>query len=77
MTKEPFPHGTTVIKIGGSTLGEHDTTIADLVELQKEGVNPVVVHGGGKVITDWMAKQGVRPVFKNGLRVTDAESLKI
>ena len=77
MTKEPFPHGTTVVKIGGSTLGEHDTTITDLVELQKEGLNPVVVHGGGKVITDWMAKQGVRPVFKDGLRVTDSESLKI
>ncbi len=77
MKKEPFPHGTTVIKIGGSTLGEHDTTIQDLVKLQKEGLSPVVVHGGGKVITDWMAKQGIRPVFKDGLRVTDSESLKI
>jgi acetylglutamate kinase len=35
------------------------------------------VHGGGKVITEWMEKQGVRPKFVRGLRVTDAPSLDI
>ena len=45
--------------------------------MQREGLSPVVVHGGGKVITEWMAAQNVRPVFKNGLRVTDADSLQI
>ena len=45
--------------------------------MQREGLSPVVVHGGGKVITEWMAAQNVRPVFRNGLRVTDADSLKI
>ena len=34
----------TVIKIGGSTLGNHDTTLMDLVELQKKGENFVVIH---------------------------------
>ena len=67
----------TVIKIGGSTLGSHATTLMDLVELQKEGENFVVIHGGGKTISEWMEKQGVRPKFVNGLRVTDSQSLDI
>ena len=77
LTKESGSHGTTVIKIGGSTLGEHDSTVQDLAALQRNGINPVVVHGGGGVISDWMTRQGVRPIFKDGLRVTDAEGLKI
>lgn len=75
--KESKTHGTIVVKIGGSTLGSHDTTLQDLVELQRQGINLVVVHGGGKVISDWMEKQGVRPKFVNGLRVTDEPSLDI
>ena len=76
-TQEPFPHGTIVVKIGGSTLGSDDTALQDLVALQRQGVSPVVVHGGGKVITEWMGKQGVRPKFVRGLRVTDAPSMEI
>jgi len=75
--KETYSDGTIVVKIGGSTLGSHDTTLHDLVTLQKQGVNSVVVHGGGKIISDWMAKQGVMPRFVRGLRVTDAPSLDI
>ena len=67
----------TVVKIGGSTLGSHDTTLTDLVELQSKGKQFVVVHGGGKTISEWMEKQGVRPKFVNGLRVTDSQSLDI
>ncbi len=66
-----------VVKIGGSTLGSHDTTLDNLVALQHRGVIPIVVHGGGKVVTNWMAKQGVMPRFVRGLRVTDAPSLDI
>ena len=77
MSKEPFSNGTIVVKIGGSTLGEHDTTLKDVVSLKEEGYNPVVVHGGGKTISDWMAAQNIRPVFRNGLRVTDGDSLQI
>ncbi|MFP6635883.1 MAG: acetylglutamate kinase, partial [Dehalococcoidia bacterium] len=39
------------MKIGGSTLGSHDTTLKDLVTLQNQGVDVVVVHGGGNVIS--------------------------
>lgn len=66
-----------VIKIGGSTLGSHDTTLEDLVTLQKQGIPCVVVHGGGKVISDWMKRQGIPPRFVRGLRVTDEPSLEI
>ena len=72
-----FNQNITVVKIGGSTLGEHDTTLSDLVQLQKERQNPVVVHGGGKIVSEWMEKQGVKPKFVDGLRVTDAQSLDI
>ena len=66
-----------VVKIGGSTLGGHDTTIEDLVELQKQGRSLVVVHGGGKVSTEWLARLGIPTGFVSGLRVTDAETLKV
>ena len=70
-------NGTIVVKIGGSTLGSHDTTIEDLIAVQREGIQPVVVHGGGKAVTDWMEKQGVRTRFVKGLRFTDEPSLDI
>jgi acetylglutamate kinase len=66
-----------VVKIGGSTLGSNDTTLLDLVALQRQGVRPVVVHGGGKVITKWLEKQGIRPKFIRGLRVTDSDTLDV
>jgi acetylglutamate kinase len=66
-----------VIKIGGATLGSHDTTIEDIVHLQKQGKRMVVVHGGGKLITEWLAKQGVATEFVRGERITDKASLKV
>ncbi|NWF77281.1 MAG: acetylglutamate kinase [Chloroflexi bacterium] len=69
--------GIIVIKIGGSTLGSHDTTLEDLVELQKQGKSLVVVHGGAKVTTEWLARLGIPTSFVNGLRVTDVETLKV
>ena len=69
--------GTIVVKIGGSTLGSQDSSLRDVVALQREGVRPVVVHGGGKMVSDWMRRQGVRPRFVRGLRVTDGPSLDV
>jgi acetylglutamate kinase len=66
-----------VVKIGGSTLGNHDTTLEDLVELQKQGKSLVVVHGGAKVTSEWLARLGIPTSFVDGLRVTDAETLKV
>ena len=66
-----------VVKIGGSTLGSHDTTLDDLVALQKRGILPVVVHGGGNKITEWLKKIGVATTFVRGMRVTDASTLEV
>ena len=77
MPGHPLPGRPIVVKIGGSTLGNHDTSIKDLVQLQEEGQEVVVVHGGGNVISQWMQRQGLAPRFVGGLRVTDAPSLEI
>jgi acetylglutamate kinase len=66
-----------LIKIGGSTLGSHDTTLADVAELAKRGMRPVVVHGGGAMISDWLQRLGVPTRFEKGLRVTDEASLEV
>ncbi|MGQ9573137.1 MAG: acetylglutamate kinase [Dehalococcoidia bacterium] len=66
-----------VVKIGGSTLGSHDTTLEDLVALQREGWRPVVVHGGGATIGEWLNSRAIPTRFVRGLRVTDAESLRV
>ncbi len=77
MAGQPASNHPIVVKIGGSTLGSHDTSIKDLVRLQEEGREVVVVHGGGNVISRWMQRQGLAPRFVGGLRVTDAPSLEI
>ena len=66
-----------VVKIGGSTLGHEDTSVQDLVFLQEQGIPIIVVHGGGNVISEWMERYGKRPVFVDGLRVTDGDSMEI
>ncbi|MFC2004646.1 acetylglutamate kinase [Chloroflexota bacterium] len=67
----------TVIKIGGATLGHHDTAIEDIVKLQGQGKSLVVVHGGGKLITEWLEKQGISTRFVQGERVTDMPTLEV
>lgn len=66
-----------VVKIGGSTLGRHDTTLEDLVALQREGWRPLVVHGGGAAISEWLNERNAPTRFERGLRVTDAQSLRV
>ncbi len=66
-----------VVKIGGSTLGAQDTTLEDVVALQRRGVRPVVVHGGGALISEWLKAHGVPSRFQRGLRVTDARTLDV
>lgn len=66
-----------VVKLGGSTLGSHDTTLEDLITLQKRKVPVVVVHGGGKEITEWLGRLNIPTRSVRGLRVTDAETLKV
>jgi len=65
-----------VVKIGGATLGSHDTTLEDIVYLQQQGKLLVVVHGGGKLVTEWLSKQGISTRFVRGERVTDKATLE-
>jgi acetylglutamate kinase len=74
-----FERGTkpVVIKIGGSTLGSKDTTLRDVVTLHRRGFLPVIVHGGGTEITEWLGKMGMPAKFVRGQRVTDEDTLRV
>jgi len=71
---------TILIKYGGSLM--IDDTLKkefaqDIVLLKYVGVNPIIVHGGGKEISKWMKKMGKDAVFIDGLRFTDSETMDI
>ena len=66
-----------VVKIGGSTLGEEDTSLDDVARLAAEGRRPLVVHGGGALITDWLDRLGIASEFVGGRRSTSAEALEV
>jgi acetylglutamate kinase len=71
---------TVVIKYGGSAMEDgaiRQTTASDIVLMKYVGMNPVVIHGGGKAISDVMTKMGKKPVFHKGMRVTDEETKDI
>ena len=69
-----------VIKYGGAAM-EDETLIhsvmEDIVLMKYVGIRPIIVHGGGPRITEWMDKVGKVPEFVQGLRVTDAETVEI
>ncbi|MFH1638943.1 MAG: acetylglutamate kinase [Chloroflexota bacterium] len=67
----------TVVKIGGSTLGSEDTTLEDVVSLQKQNKPVVIVHGGGAIITSWLKKMNIPTSFVRGERITDSASLEV
>ncbi len=67
-----------VIKIGGSAMSKSDCLASfatDVVLLQRLGIHPVIVHGGGPEISGYMDRLGIEPKFVDGLRVTDEETL--
>jgi acetylglutamate kinase len=74
-------HGrTVVIKYGGAAMREEELREAfatDVVLLKYVGLNPVVVHGGGPDITDYMQRLGMEVRFVEGLRVSDAETVEV
>jgi acetylglutamate kinase len=75
-----FAGKTVVVKYGGAAMTDEalkESVAQDLVLLKTVGLNPVVVHGGGPEISEAMKKQGKLPAFKDGMRVTDAETMAI
>jgi acetylglutamate kinase len=68
---------TLVIKLGGSTLEHQRSILQDIIWLRTLGAYPVLVHGGGPYINEWLTKLNIPTRFENGLRVTDAETLNV
>ncbi len=68
---------TIVIKVGGSTIGAHDTLPRDCASLQAQGHRLVIVHGGGSTVSEWLARLQIGTEFAEGLRTTPKESLEV
>jgi acetylglutamate kinase len=67
-----------VVKLGGSVLDKlHATFFAQCVELERQNISLVVIHGGGPMISKWMKMIGKVPQFVDGRRVTDTETLSL
>jgi len=65
-----------VLKLGGTTLAEQRQVLAEVAAVARH--RPVVVvHGGGKRMTEWLDRLGVVTRFEAGLRVTDAAALEV
>ncbi len=77
---QQFRGQTFVIKYGGSAMEDDhlvERTLRDVVCLEAVGIKPVLVHGGGKAITNRMREAGIKTKFINGLRVTDEASMTL
>ncbi len=69
-----------VVKFGGSAMVNVETfqsILQDMVFMKAIGVKPIIVHGGGPHISNEMKKRGKSPLFVNGHRFTDKETLEI
>src|SRR5215208_5720066 len=65
-----------VVKLGGTTIAEQAQVLGEVSAIARR--RPVIlVHGGGKRITEWLDRMGVPSQFENGLRVTDAAALEV
>jgi acetylglutamate kinase len=74
-----FAGKTIVVKLGGAAI-DRDSDLAlaqDVLLLRSVGVRCMVVHGGGPQVDAMLRRVGREPEFKDGLRVTDAETLEI
>jgi len=69
-----------VVKFGGNAMGDEDAMAdfaRDVVLMRQVGVNPVVVHGGGPMINEMLAKLGIKSEFVRGKRVTDKATVEV
>ena len=69
-----------VIKYGGSVMEKDilkQAVFRDIALLSSVGVRPVIVHGGGPEINNWLLKLNIKPKFENGLRITDEKTMEI
>ena len=69
-----------VVKYGGAAMVNEalrDAVFRDLALLACVGVQPVVAHGGGPEINQWLARMSIEPRFREGLRVTDTDTMDV
>ena len=69
-----------VVKYGGAAMAHaelRDAVFEDLALLACVGVQPVVVHGGGPEINQWLKRLEIPAEFRDGLRVTDADTMDV
>ena len=66
-----------VIKIGGSASNDYNKIIKEISEIINSGIQVIIVHGGGNLISSWLNNMKKKTKFINGLRVTDDETLNI
>jgi acetylglutamate kinase len=77
---QQFQGRTIIIKYGGAAMKDSSLkakVIRDIVFMASVGIRPVVVHGGGPEINTWLAKLNIEPQFKDGLRVTDGNTMDV
>ena len=75
-----YEGATVVVKFGGNAMGDEEEMASfarDIVLMRQVGVNPVVVHGGGPMINEMLARLGVETQFVGGKRVTDAATMEV
>ncbi len=65
-----------VVKLGGETLGEQHATLRGVAEAAGR-YQLVIVHGGGKRLSEWLARLGIESQWHEGRRITDAASLEV
>jgi len=65
-----------VVKLGGTTIIEQQDILREIVE-ERRGRPVVIVHGGGKRLTDWLERLGVDSHWNQGRRVTDKATLEV
>ncbi len=69
-----------VIKFGGHAMGDDeamDQFARDIVLMKQVGVNPVIVHGGGPMISDMLGRLSIPTDFVNGRRITDKATVEV
>ncbi len=77
---QKFNNKKVVVKYGGSAMLDPElqlNVIRDVALLKLVGMKPIIVHGGGKEISKWVGLLGKEPVFVEGLRVTDTETMEV
>ena len=77
---QKFSNKKVVVKYGGSAMLDENlqkNVIKDVALLKLVGMQPIIVHGGGKEISKWVRLLGKEPQFVEGLRVTDEQTMEV